>query len=55
MSNDFQVSHTCFIIHVVHLFQVFQYPEPLDRQTQEELQKEWVRYFSNLEVVCRNI
>jgi len=24
----------------VHLFQVFQYPEPLDKQTIEELKKE---------------
>jgi len=29
----------------VHLFQVFQYPEPLDKQTIEDLQKEWAKYF----------
>jgi len=47
-SNDFQVSHTCFITHVVHLFEVFQYPELLDKQTLEELQIEWARYFLEL-------
>ena len=29
----------------VHLFQVFQYSEPLDKHTIEELQKEWAKYF----------
>ena len=29
----------------VHLFQVFQYPEPFDKQTIEELRKEWAKYF----------
>jgi len=29
----------------VHLFQVFQTPEPVDKQRIEEVQKEWAKYF----------
>jgi len=29
----------------VYLFQVFQYPKPLDKHTIKELKKEWAKYF----------